>query len=893
MNRLKRALTNLFPLGVAICAIAPPTPVHADCAQAPSGLVAWWRAENNTLDRISQLSGTTGGVTYGGGAVGQAFVFSGSDYIQFPSSTALKFTGPFTIEAWVKLGSDGQGNYTIISKGVDMDYPADWAFTINYGHLRPHVNLDGNWHYFDCDTAMDVGVWYHVAMVYDGSVIKGYLNGVEDGFVEVSGSVQATDEPLRIGVYSINDNHAYYTGSIDELSLYNRALSGSEIQAIINADGDGKCEPCPAPLAWWAAEGNASDSVASHDGVLNGVTFTSGQIGQAFSFNGSSYVRVPSAIDLKFSGNHPFSVDAWVKFSADGYNGIITKGYDSPNGAMEWGLAINNGKLQPQVRISGLWCSVNCNTLLTPNTWYHVAMVYDGASIKGYVNGTADGSLAVSGTLNNAGNESIRIGAFSSTSGFFLGSIDEVGLYAHALSVLDVQALYTAGKSALCPLPEPACTSEASDAIAWWRAEDNTTDSSLSGLHDGTFWGGSAYSAGRVGQAFNFTGANYVTVPNAVALQFSGSFSIEAWIKFDTSGSNTIVAKGINTGEAQDYALFITPNNRLRPQAKINGQSYHVDGIAPLYPGAWYHVAMVYDGSQLRGYVNGALDSSLNVSGSVTTSSHALKIGVHRPDPTLGYFHGGIDELSLYNRPLSATEIERLYLAGTGGKCVPPPPPPCMSEAPDAVAWWKAESDTTDFSLSGVHDGTFLGNASYTAGQVGQAFHFTGANYVSVASTAALKFSGSFSIEGWVRYTTGGNNVIVAKGIDANQGVDYAMSISTNNKLRPHAKINGIWHYFDCSTPLSADVWYHVAMVYDGTALRGYVNGVQNGSFTVSGSVQVSDYALKIGVYSPAANHGYFRGDVDELSLYGRALSPNDISEIYEAGASGKCPPNS
>jgi len=179
-----------------------------------------------------------GGVTYDPGNVGQAFQFNGtSTYVEVPSSPVLEFAGPFTAEAWINYDSLTSNSDGIFSKGLDADAPTDYALTVSvYSKLRPHAMIAGAWTYFDCSTTLNPHTWYHVAMVCDGSHLRCYVNGVEDGAQEVSGPVQTSEYSLGIGAYAPlsggSGNSDFFAGRIDELSFYNRALSAAEIQSI-------------------------------------------------------------------------------------------------------------------------------------------------------------------------------------------------------------------------------------------------------------------------------------------------------------------------------------------------------------------------------------------------------------------------------------------------------------------------------------------------------------------------------------------------------------------------------------------------------------------------------------------------------------------------------------
>jgi hypothetical protein len=88
--------------------------------------------------------------------------------------------------------------------------------------------------------------------------------------------------------------------------------------------------------------------------------------------------------------------------------------------------------------------------------------------------------------------------------------------------------------------------------------------------------------------------------------------------------------------------------------------------------------------------------------------------------------------------------------------------------------------------------------------------------------------------------------------------MDWTVSLSQNPpcRLRPHITVNGSWVVFDCNTVIKPDEWCHVMMVYDGIALKGYVNGVLDGSISAPGDFQTTVSDLRIGAYAPVNGTG-------------------------------------
>jgi len=206
------------------------------------GMVALWKGDGNARDSIGGNNGELmNGATFDQGVVGRAFSFNGNEqYVEVPGNPANSPTGPFTAMAWIKYQKlIGYRGGAVMAKGVDAESPVDWAMTVSdVRKLRPHANVGNSLVNFDCATTLEPGVWYHVALVYDGESVRGYVNGSLDGKQTVSGELQATDNSLKIGSYApLNGtmSKCFFAGEIDEVALFNRALPAGEIKTIYKA----------------------------------------------------------------------------------------------------------------------------------------------------------------------------------------------------------------------------------------------------------------------------------------------------------------------------------------------------------------------------------------------------------------------------------------------------------------------------------------------------------------------------------------------------------------------------------------------------------------------------------------------------------------------------------
>ncbi|MEN3356580.1 MAG: hypothetical protein V7637_562 [Mycobacteriales bacterium] len=186
----------------------------------------------------------------------------------------------------------------------------------------------------------------------------------------------------------------------------------------------------------------------------------------------------------------------------------------------------------------------------------------------------------------------------------------------------------------------------------------STVGDASGGGNNGTLTGASWSTAGRSGGALSFNGtAGWVTVADATALHLTTGMTVEAWVRpASTSGWRSVLTKERAGGLS--YALYGYANSGKPPAVYGNtgGSDVGASAGSALPLNAWSHLAGSYDGSTLRLYVNGAQVATQSLSGPLLTSTAPLRIG---GNSVWGeYFSGLIDEVRVYNRALTPTEIQ-------------------------------------------------------------------------------------------------------------------------------------------------------------------------------------------------------------------------------------------
>jgi hypothetical protein len=253
--------------------------------------------------------------------------------------------------------------------------------------------------------------------------------------------------------------------ALDELQIYNRALTANEISQIYNA-GSGTQPPCVQPpsgmVAWYWMDGNANDFAAlggpNNPSATNAISFVAGKHGQGVTFGSGGYIDIPHSSAM---APQRFTIDAWVKPQGPGPNNdfwgsvIVQKGLPIPTGHSNVSVSLWWSASQ-QKFIFGFGDNttdrIDSTSTFPAGQWYHVAATYDGSTFKLYVNGVLEGTMARTKVIVYDASIPWTIGSTAApfrTLGAprtFNGVIDEVEIFNRALSQAEIQAIYKPGK---------------------------------------------------------------------------------------------------------------------------------------------------------------------------------------------------------------------------------------------------------------------------------------------------------------------------------------------------------------------------------------------------------------------------------------------------------------
>ncbi len=316
---------------------------------------------------------------------------------------------------------------------------------------------------------------------------------------------------------------------------------------------------------------------------------------------------------------------------------------------------------------------VNWSTPVQLHTWYHVVVVFEEYEfLRLYVNGEEGASIYIGQVLLWPANFLIAAGApGSGPEHFFDGIIDEVEIFDRVLDITEIQAIYAAGPAGKCK-----CLSPAAGLVSWWPGDGHARD--IVGRYHGVLVNHVSYATHcLVGPCFVFDGVDdFVHVPDSPDLNPSFALTLNAWVQVDSFSDNfmDIAGKDPEVGTSRSYLLNVVKDGshghfRAHLTTAVLGLGF-VTGNVEINTGTWYHVAMTYDGDNLRLYVNGVEEGNTTMWGMIVSNDGPFRIGGGAPsEQDQLFFDGSIDEVQLHNVALSAGEIQEIYYYSSRGQC--------------------------------------------------------------------------------------------------------------------------------------------------------------------------------------------------------------------------------
>lgn len=658
---------------------------HAGAVSAPPnnlGLVGYWSLNegSGTVAGDFSGSGNTGSFNsdpqWTDGRYDQGLVFDGTDdFLSINNSPELDVTTSYTLSAWIK--PDVVDNYNLVFfRGTGSASEIEV-----YGRQSDTVILhnrsgSGGTMTYKTGPAFTANTWMHVAVTYNNSASewKVYYDGVEQNFTLANGNGENpadNDSGWRIGKNDGSFGNSEFNGTIDEIRIYNRALSASEVRDLHQRGLATVKQPDRTGLiGYWSLDDGggsiAGDSSGNgKDGTLKNMDaatdWVAGRYGGALEFDGTDdYVEIPDMDAVTDAADDVYTMSAWIKTSvASDFLGVVeTSRYNGIFLCSDGGWSVQSNGDNAGTCASG--------TRIDDGEWHHLVGVYkEGERYIGYEDGVEVFNVPTSDTEGD-NSELGRIGDRKPGGDYFTGIIDDVRIYNRELSAGEVEALYETTQHTVNSSRNTVLTD---GLVGLWSfdgpdIDDTTAYDRSGGGNDGTLHGSLQTTIGKVGQSLDFDGDTGRIVLGSRPVSNTPTITYTAWVKADTLNGNwrAVIAEDESTnGPLRLYGDSSAGAGQVwlhhgKPAAT---GVVNVDAADAITTDEWYFLAGVLDGVNAHIYINGDLKKSAAYSANVDS---ALHIGVNENNQH--EWDGTIDQVRIYDRALSTNEIMRLYRIG-------------------------------------------------------------------------------------------------------------------------------------------------------------------------------------------------------------------------------------
>ena len=861
-----------------------------------SGLVLRMSCEGNFLDGSGQGNDGTqsGGVTITSGVKGRACGFDGvNDWISLGSASSLDNLDNITISFWFKTKGSSTVQEFIDKNGVTTNrfFLANNRLTFVRGYSTANSAA------YSSSSIVSPNTWYHVVGVRESKITRLYVNGtiLPVSVDDVNGTGTLNDDSGATAIIGQVNAGYWLNGTIDEVRIYNRSLSTTEISSLYDTGKTyhlnvkttptlGIIDETPAPtltdesglVGWWKMDGDATDSSGQgNDGTVSGATITTdGRWNGAYEFTNDNILVSPSA-NINFT-NNIYSISAWQKMPIDydTYNSIFVKA----TGNLEAAPVCKGTTLFFRSMATGYRFETRNSTAASPimsisptgvinGGWNHLVGVVNGTHQFLYINGVLRDSDAIQGgdIMADTSNLIFGRGPSPTTGNTVDSTIDEIRIYNRSLSADEVKELYLS-----------------KGLVGHWKMDadqrnaTSTFDSSGYNNH-GLISGAILTNEGRFKEGMKFDGVNNnISITHSQSVNLSGNLTISTWINpSQTTVLKDVLRKYDPTGIKLNYWILIDATGQV--QFYIGGASTAnaARSVTLLSPNNWYHITGVYNGTT-NIYINGIYEAIAVTSLAPIVNTQNVHIGGGYTDTR--FFNGSIDEVRIYNRALSASEVAGLYNGTKSNKIalfttptlglLNDTPAPEITDNTGLVGLWNLNGNALDTSGQG-NDGTVTGATSTSAGRWSGAYSFDGNDKITTA-TYNLSHTANWTISAWFKNICNGNQFIYGhSSYDS-----YVANDCTVYSLYWNGS-NNIW-----STNRNAvnNSWNNIITVSNGTHFISYMGGTNIGT-SKSYPAQIETATFYMG--SNKAGTASFNGTIDEVRIYNRSLSAEEVKELY------------
>lgn len=814
------------------------------------------------------------------------------DYLQTINNSAFNFSeGPFTIEMWVNPnptqvsfgGANGNAGAFISTRTSAIFSPLEFSIREDLKIQILVESTGGNsWQGPVVSNAvLAANTWSHIALVYNGSVTRLFINGVLDSnFTSVSFSYKNQNNAIYIG----SGGDGNFNGYIDDLRI-------TKGVARYTSNFTPPQQQLPKPSDPY--QDNVSlllhmDQNQFVDLSYNNFAIT--PFGNAKSstqvvkygdtaayFDGTGdYIAISDNISLNFNTTDDFTIEGWIRFNSleDGV-ALVSKGTNLTSSG--WTLYYYQGLLY----FGRPYISNDISGTFTPslNTWYHLACTRNSGTIRLFVDGVQISSA--SNSLNYTTTENLSIGR-SHSDNFLNGYTDDIRI---TKGVARYTTTFTPPSAQLPTIEDP----EFNNVSLLLRTNRPFTDSSSNNFALSAFGDAQiSTSTKKFGSGAGYFDGNgdYLELASNNSFLLDGDFTIEMWVKCGPQSSFYPSLIGSMSPSWQVGGASIQAHHQTLYPNKfslfLNGNDTAVlVSTSTSTDDAWKHLAITKSGNTWRMFVDGVLENTNTTRTDIVyLNTNGTRIGWDGWNGSNGYFNGYIDDLRI-------TKGVARYTSNFIPQTAPFSNPPITVPLNGLVARFMADKGVTE-SGGGIITSwtdqsgneivaTPFGNPTIITNQLNgrPAVSFNDAEYFTFNLNSTITGPRTYIIIGRYRNPEETSQQgFLGAGYNSSYDLGYVFKNSNENRAYFY---NGA----QIRSPNITLIPYHVAtVVHNGIPGSNFYRINGNTSTQVDYGTMTIDNVNKFIIGARGPDSEMLRGEIVEILIYNRQLSIIEIEQI-------------
>ncbi|EKD99371.1 MAG: hypothetical protein ACD_22C00280G0001, partial [uncultured bacterium] len=602
---------------------------------------------NGTLTSMSSPATATSGWT-NSGKYGKALNFDGSNDGITTTATQVSGTDDFTLSAWIKRGRSSINDFDVLGGNYGTgSCTTGLQWSIYQG--KPSVYLGS---FSSGNSTIPLNTWYHIVATRKTGTVTFYINGVSDGSVSKATSIGSNCN-WAIGI-GANYTSEQFNGTLDEVKIYNYALSAEEVKTDYNAGSamklgslstnssntpsnaslDSYCPPgqgttCVGPVAEWKMDEGTGTSVKDtsgneNTGTASGTSWIHGVQGKAIDFVPGSDGMISAGSGSSLNETNGLTISTWVYQDAytESYPTLYSKGPQSYAGVgYNWVYTANDGSILYQYAVAPATVkavSLSCGTSL--GVWQHISIIHDRANktLYCYVNGVKKDTKTYTDTAVTVTTGNAYIGTYDGSTAnqyHFDGKLDDYKIYNYARTPAQIAWDYNHGAP-----------------VAHWKFDESS--------------GAVASDASGNSQTGTVTAGSFITGIRNNALSFNGTSSfvsatvsksinaISFWMQQANTSNKSIIDLDGGTHTITVSSNAISANGFSVPTVYVDGKA-----TTAITDTNWHYVT-------------------------VTSATAFTASTVTLGKVSSAFYTGTLDDVKLFTYPLTLAQVKVLYNDG-------------------------------------------------------------------------------------------------------------------------------------------------------------------------------------------------------------------------------------